>query len=197
MFRISILRKIAEAKTVLQQKIFLRRGCSSRIGCHVLPLKASHKTIMRRREELICKLGEVFSRGVGVLFGAMGWLRQADISGVIFRERVVWRFIARRDCRSGSTGNDHLPYKPEVHREPAIRIPAAPDASASTVTALAPAQIVVRTVSVRLMSSCLRKPVVKTMHPAAIRGSWGKYKSAHVSGFRDRGAAIRDRKIHT
>ena len=37
--------------------------------------------------------------------------------------------------------------------------PPTPDASASTVTALAPAQVVVRTVSVRLMSNCLRKPI--------------------------------------
>ena len=72
---------------------------------------------------------------------------------------VIWRFTARRDCLSGSTGNDHLPNKPVVHREQAIRIPPAPDASASTVTALAPAQVVVRTVSVRLMSNCSRKPV--------------------------------------
>jgi hypothetical protein len=34
-----------------------------------------------------------------------------------------------------------------------------PDASASTVTALAPAQVVVWTVSARFMSHCLRKPV--------------------------------------
>src|SRR2546430_14293522 len=84
---------------------------------------------------------------------------QADLPLLICRQRVIWRFTARRDCLSGSTGNDHLPNKPVVHREQAIRIPPAPDASASTVTALAPAQVVVRTVSVRLMSNCLRKPI--------------------------------------
>ena|SRR6266850_3364545 len=84
---------------------------------------------------------------------------EADLPLLICRQRVIWRFTARRDCLSGSTGNDHLPNKPVVHREQAIRIPPAPDASASTVTALAPAQVVVRTVSVRLMSNCLRKPI--------------------------------------
>src|SRR5580658_1017024 len=76
-------------------------------------------------------------------------------------QRVPWRFAARRARRSGSTGDDHLPNKPVVHREQAIRIPPAPDATASTVTARAPAQVVVRTVIVRLMSNCLRKPILK------------------------------------
>ena len=57
---------------------------------------------------------------------------QADLPLLICRQRVIWRFTARRDCLSGSTGNDHLPNKPVVHREQAIRIPPAPDASAST-----------------------------------------------------------------
>ena len=75
----------------------------------------------------------------------------------VYPGALSWRFTTCRDCRSGSTGNDHLPYKPVVHREQAIRIPPAPDASASTVTARAPAQVVVRTVVARLMSNCLGK----------------------------------------
>jgi len=67
-----------------------------------------------------------------------------------------------------STGNGHLLKKPVVHREQAIGLPPAPDASASTVT-----------------------------HPAAIRGSWGSINERTCQGFRDQGAAIRDRKIHT
>jgi hypothetical protein len=50
-----------------------------------------------------------------------------------------------------------LPNKPVVHREQAIRIPPVPDASASTVMARAPAQVVVRTVVARLMSNCSGK----------------------------------------
>jgi hypothetical protein len=74
------------------------------------------------------------------------------------------RFITRRESRSEPTGEDHLPNKPVIHPEhgpEAIHIPPAPDATASTVTARAPAQVVVRTVIVRLMSNCLRKPILK------------------------------------
>ena len=52
--------------------------------------------------------------------------------------------------------------KPVIHpkRVPeAIRIPPAPDASASTLPARTPAQVAVRTLIVRLMSYCKRKPI--------------------------------------
>jgi hypothetical protein len=52
--------------------------------------------------------------------------------------------------------------KPVIHPEhvpEAIRIPLAPDASASTLPARAPALIAVRTLIVRLMSYCPRKPI--------------------------------------
>jgi hypothetical protein len=74
---------------------------------------------------------------VMVQFPVCQYYIQGSQLGVIGSGRVHWRFTARRDYRSGSTGNDQLPNKPVVHREQAIRIPPAPDASASSVTALA------------------------------------------------------------
>ena len=52
-----------------------------------------------------------------------------------------------------------LPVIHPEHVPEAIRIPSDPDASASALTARAPAQVAVRTVIVRLMSDGMRKPI--------------------------------------
>ncbi|MGC2745416.1 MAG: hypothetical protein WA672_19770 [Candidatus Angelobacter sp.] len=61
-------------------------------------------------------------------------------------------YHSRRESRSKVNCKDHLPDTPVAHREQApeaIRIPPAPDASAATVAAGAPAQVTVRTFTVR------------------------------------------------
>jgi hypothetical protein len=52
-----------------------------------------------------------------------------------------------------------LPVIHPEHVPEAICIPPPPDASASTLPARAPAQVAVRTLIVRLMSYCTRKPI--------------------------------------
>jgi hypothetical protein len=76
------------------------------------------------------------------------------------------------------------------HVPEAIRIPPAPDASASTLPVRAPAQVAVRNSIVRLMSDCTRMPISKTMHPAVMMPHTGKHELAQMSGFRDQRSGI-------